>query len=114
MSDVSNQSEVSPGSSGLAELDAGTERAETLTNLQRTLQGFGMGPISIKRKSPGPSPSPTTVAGGPTSRRPDWERSSTPGAIGLGHIPEAEESRVAVDTEMREISLNEPLQSRVK
>lgn len=110
MSDVSNQSEVSAGSSSLAELDAEPDRR---SSLQRTLQGFGMGRMSIRRKSSQTNPSPTTLPGGPTSRHPEWGPGPNPGAVGLGHIPEAGESRLAVgDTEMREISLTEPLQSR--
>jgi len=105
-SDASDQSEVSQGSSSLAELDAGPD-GDRRSSLQRALQGFGMGRLSIRRKS-STTPSPTTLPGRPASRTPDWGPKASPGASGLGHIPEAGESRVTVDdTEMREISLGQ-------
>ena len=62
-----------------------------------------MGRLSMRRKSSGTNPSPVTLTGGPTSRYPE-----NPGAVGLGHIPEAGESRVRVgDTEMVQIPLVE-------
>jgi hypothetical protein len=110
-SDVSNQSDVSTSSSRLAELDAGTD-GDRISSLQRALQGFGMSRISIRRKSSQTNPSPMTLVGGILGRHPEWGPGPNPGAVGLGHIPEAGESRVALgDTEMGEISLTEPLQS---
>lgn len=109
-SNASNQSEVSQGSSSVAELDAGTDGGRR-SSLQRALQGFGMGRLSVRRKSSQTNPSPITLTGGPTSRHPEWGPGPNPGAVGLGHIPEAGESLVRVheagDTEMREIPLME-------
>ena len=114
LSDISNQSEVSAASNSVAELDAGTD-GDRRSSLQRALQGFGMGRISTRRKGSQTNPSPMTLSGGPTSRPPEWGPVPSPGAIGLGHNPEAGESRLAVyggGEEMREESLDQPMQSR--
>lgn len=101
---------MSAGSSSVAELDAGKD-GDRLSSLQRALQGFGMGKLSTRRRSSQTNPSPTTLSGGPTSRHPEWGPGPNPGAVALGHIPEAGESKLRVheggDTEMREISLME-------
>lgn len=107
-SNSSNQSEVSAGWSSIAELDAGSD-GDLRSNLQRALQGFGMGKPSMRRKGSHTNPSPRTLTGGPTSRYADCRPGPSAGAVGLGHIPEAGESRIhlqeAQETEMRDIPL---------
>jgi hypothetical protein len=106
LSDVSNQSEKSAGSSSLVELDAG---ADGRSSLQKALQSFGIGRISSRRRGSQTNPSPTTVMSGQTIRHPQSGPGPNPGAVGLGYIPEAGESLLVVHeaggTEMRQISL---------
>ena len=100
LSDESNQSEVSAGSSSIAELEAGTDGGRRLS-LQRAWQGFALGRLSTRRKISQSNPSPTTLGGGPSRKYPEWPPGSSFGLVGLGHIPEAGESRVVIP-ELRE------------
>jgi hypothetical protein len=102
-SNASDQSAVSQNSQNststpIAELDAGRD-GDRRSSLQRALQGFGMGRIMSRRRS-----DPIVLTGGPTRQQ---ER---PVNQGLGHIPEAGESRLHLDAgvgrpQMTEISL---------
>ena len=102
-SNASDQSAVSQNSQNstqtpIAELDAGRD-GDRRSSLQRALEGFGMGRIISRRRS-----DPVVLTGGPTRQQ---ER---PVNQGLGHIPEAGESRLHLDAgvgrpQMTEISL---------
>lgn len=115
-SDQSQISQMSQTSSGMAELEA-QSGGDQRTSFQKALQGMGMGRILSRRRSstqtintPQRSSDPVTLTGGPT-RRPEW----TQNQIGLGHIPEAGESRLEIkdipsglsDAELRKLTLLE-------
>lgn len=113
-SEASEQSDISLMSqttSQMAELDANP------STFQRALQGFGLSRLLSRRKSSTPiivssrkTSEPVVLTGGPIGRV-EWVM--TPN--GLGHIPEAGESRLNIqevspglsNAEMRELTLTE-------
>ncbi|TVY17896.1 hypothetical protein LARI1_G004187 [Lachnellula arida] len=90
-SNASEASEVSAASSGLIELDG--EQPSRTSSIQGALQRFGIGRFGSRKKSI--TSNTPVLTGGPTSNKPSWNSPMSPG---LGHIPEAGESRHQVNT----------------
>ncbi|KAL2075844.1 hypothetical protein VTL71DRAFT_787 [Oculimacula yallundae] len=98
-SDASSISQTSSAALDIPELDSadGERKIAITSKFSRALHSFGMGSITVRRKSESIPPSPRSVgplslSGGPQS--PDWVPSPREGLL---NIPEAGESRVGLD-----------------
>ncbi|TVY40624.1 hypothetical protein LSUB1_G002439 [Lachnellula subtilissima] len=90
-SNASEGSEVSAVSSGAIELEG--EQPSRKSSIHSAWQRFGIGRLGSKKTST--TSNAPVLTGGPTSNKQNWNSPMSPG---LGHIPEAGESRHQVNT----------------